>query len=131
MTPDRGFVKQLKKLDSELEVVWNYGLEYWEIWKKPKEFGAEAHMVTSVRTKGKSYKELGQDVLLKLQWGRPGRFSTKELCDYFEEQDNQERRRKKKDFLNEIGARVRDLNKYIYLKTIQVPKSLAIHNGIA
>jgi len=131
MTPDRGFVKQLKKLDSELEVVWNYGSEYWEIWKKPKELGVEPHMVTAVKTKNKTYKELGQDVLLKLRWGRPGRFSAKELCDYFEELDNQDRRRKRAKFMNEINSRARDLNKFIYIKQIQVPRSLAIQQGVS
>ena len=130
MVPDRGFVKQLKKLDSEFEVVWNWGQEYWEIWKKPKELGAEAYMVTSVKTKNRTYKELGQDVLLGLQWGRPGRFTTKELCDFFEEQDNQQRRRKKATFLNELSSRIKDTVKYIYCKQIQVPRSLAIQKGV-
>ena len=38
MVPDRGFKKQLKAIDKELDVVWDWGSEKWEIWKFP-EFG--------------------------------------------------------------------------------------------
>ena len=70
MTPDKGFVKQLKMLDKEFEVVWDWSSEKWEIWKFPKEFGKEPYHVTTVQTKDKNYRELGADILLQLQWGK-------------------------------------------------------------
>ena len=63
MVPDKGFTKQLKKIDPELEVCWDWGAEKWEIWCFPTD-GRDAYMVTRVQAKGKSYRELGQDVLM-------------------------------------------------------------------
>jgi len=103
MTPDKGFTKQLKKLHKEFEVVWDWSSNKWEIWQMPKDRKA-THILT-VQTKGKSYRELGADILLSLQktlsWQH---LSAKQICDYLDEMDNQERRRKAKDFKNKIEA---------------------------
>ena len=131
MAPDRGFVKQLKKLDPEFNVVWDWGSERWEIWKFPKNLGAAPYHVTTIQTKNKSYRELGADVLLKLQWGDPTRFSLEELVNYFDEMDNQVRRRKAKDFSNKINDITLETQHYVNRlmgKPIQIktPKRLAI-----
>lgn len=103
MTPDKGFVKQLKKLNKDYEVVWDWGAEKWEIWgidllNKP-------YHVTTVQAKGKTYRELGADVLLGLQKSiRRQDLSVDQICDYLDEMSNQERRRKNKDFRNKIEA---------------------------
>lgn len=126
MTPDKGFVKQLKMLDPEFEVVWDWGSSRWEIWKFPKELGKEPYHVTTVQTKDKSYRELGADILLKLQWGDSSRFSLDELVNYFDEMDNQVRRRRAKDFKTRIEDITRETKNYVNVVMMQVPKSLAV-----
>jgi len=132
MVPDRGFRKQLKCLDKELEVVWNWGLDIWEIWRFPED-GGEAHHVLSVTTKGKTYRELGADVLLKLQESWQLRnLSVKQLVAYFDELDEQERRRKRKEFKEKIEAIALDTRNYVSgVLQIQVPKKLKIGRIVA
>ena len=130
MTPDKGFVKQLKKLDSDFEVVWDWASEKWEIWNFPKELGREPYHVTTIQTKNKTYRELGADILLKLQWGAPGRFSLKELTDYFDDMDNQNRRRKMKDFKAKIEDITRETKTFVNTQFIQVPRSMNVRRAI-
>ena len=98
MVPDKGFTKQLKILDPQFEVVWDWGSEKWEIWHV--DVRGESYHVMTIQTKDKTYRELGTDVLLNLQEHLFYRqnWTVKQLCDYFEELDNQEQRRKAKDF---------------------------------
>lgn len=125
MVPDKGFTKQLHALDPELEVVWDWGACKWEIWRFPKDGKEPFHMIT-VQTKNKEYRELGADVLLKLQEFDPWRYdSLNQLVNYFDELDKQAERRRRKDFLN----RVHDISSYVDNKLrrvlqVQVPKVL-------
>lgn len=127
MIPDAGFTKQLHCLDKEYEVAWDWGSEKWEIWKFPRN-GDDAYCVQVVQTKDKSYKELGADVLLKLQAGRLERFEPGQLVKYFEEMDKQVRRRKEKEFREKIKDIALDSFYNIHCMKIQVPKEYAIAN---
>ena len=103
MTPDRGFVKQLKMLNEDFEVVWDWASEKWEIWGLSK--GKEPYHIMTIQGKGKTYRELGADILLNLRKGIYWQsLSAKQICDYLDEMDNQERRRKAKDFRNKIES---------------------------
>lgn len=103
MTPDRGFVKQLKMLNKDFEVLWDWASEKWEIWGISR--GREPYHILTVKGKGKTYRELGADILLNLRKGIYWQtLSAKQICDYLDEMDNQERRRKAKDFRNKIES---------------------------
>lgn len=130
MKPDKGFVKQLKKLNKDFEVVWDWASEKWEIWSFPKELGRDPYHVTTVQGKNKTYRELGADILLNLQWGAPGRFSLKELTDYFDDMDNQNRRRKMKDFKAKIEDITRETKTFVNTQFIQVPRSMNVRRAI-
>lgn len=130
MVPDRGFSKQLHILDPELEVAWDWGSEKWEIWRFPKDGTAAFHVMT-VQTKDRGYRELGADVLLKLQWGDPARFTKKQLIDYFDELDKQERRRKAEAFREKIRAIAMDSFINIHCKIIQVPKEYSVGRAVS
>jgi hypothetical protein len=126
MTPDRGFVKQLKKLHKEFEVVWDWGSNKWEIWQCPK--GKKGNHVLTVETKGKTYRELGADILLNLQqtlaWQH---MSAKQICDYLDEMDNQERRRKAKEFKNKIDSITNETFDYARgVIKMQVPRCFSL-----
>ena len=125
MIPDKGFTKQLKALDEELEVAWDWGSEKWEIWRFPKDGSSPFHMMT-VQTKDRSYRELGADVLLRLQKGDPARFGKGELVRYLDELDNQERRRKAKDFKEKLKDIAIDNWANIHCKIIQVPEKISV-----
>jgi len=128
MMPDKGFAKQLKALDEEFEVVWNWGQEFWEIWRFPKEEKKEPQHLISVTTKNKTYRELGADVLLKLQEGKHlAEMSLVKLVAYFDELDNQLQRRKFNDFRDKMQAIARyTYNLVAGVPVIQVPKGLKI-----
>lgn len=130
MVPDKGFIKQLKCLDKEFEVVWDWGSEKWEIWKFPRD--KEAYHVLTVQTKDKSYRQLGADILIKLQAGQVwDKYSLDEVCDYFEELDNQVRRRNMKDFKNKIEAITLETFNYVRgVPQFQVPRSMAIQRTV-
>lgn len=130
MIPDRGFTKQLHCLDKEYEVAWDWGSSKWEIWKFPKD-GSEAYHVLTVQTKGREYRDLGADILLKLQEGRIERFSPGQLVKYFEEMDSQMRRKKQKEFLNKIKDIAMDSFLHIHCKKIQVPQKYAIERMVS
>jgi len=131
MVPDRGFVKQLKKLDPEFEVLWDWWTSKWEIWRFPKNGNAPQHQIT-VQTKNKTYRELGADILLQLQKADPWRFNTKnELYAYFDEMDNQIRRRQEKAFKEKISAIARETFLYAQgVPHIQVPQKFKLMNSI-
>ena len=124
LTPDSGFRKQLHALDSELEVVWDYRSSKWNIYRFPKNGKEPFHMMT-VQTKDRTYRDLGTDILLKLQESDPWRFSSlKQLTSYFDEMDKQTQRRKQRDFLNRIKDIRSDIpNKMRGIPQVQVPKS--------
>lgn len=134
MKPDVGFTKQLHALDDELEVMWNWVLEKWEIWRFPKGEGGRKkkpfHMLT-VQTKEKGYEELSQEVLIKLQWSDPRRWTTSSLIAYFDEMDNQSRRRKRKDFVNLIQDITKETLSYQFaIPMIQVPENIKVRRII-
>lgn len=106
MIPDRGFTKQLKKLNKDYEVKWDWGSEKWEIWCCPRD--KEPYHVTTVQTKDRTYRQLGADVLLGLQQFSFERYTAEEISDYLDELDNQEARRKMKDFKNKIESIAKD-----------------------
>lgn len=127
MVPDRGFTKQLKILDPELDVVWDWGSEKWEVWKFPEEAGKEPYCVLVVQTTGREYRELGADILLKLQWGRPERFTLQQLVGYFDEMDRQVKRRKQKELENKIESITRENLDWLRgIVKIAVPRSYMI-----
>jgi hypothetical protein len=130
MIPDKGFTKQLHCLDPELEVAWDWGSSKWEIWRFPKD-GSEAFHVMTVQTKDRTYKELGADVLLQLQKGDPARFTRNELVAYLDELDNQERRRKAKEFSEKIRSIALDSFLNIHCKIIQVPKAYSVGRAVS
>jgi len=120
MVPDRGFTKQLKMLDPDLDVVWDWGADRWEIWCFPKD-GAPAYMVTRVQTKGKGYRELGQDLLLSIQMHR--QLSADQILNYLDEHNNQLMRRKEIEFKAKIMDMAKDSYGPLFIETSQVPKA--------
>ena len=131
MVPDKGFAKQLKALDPELRAVWDWGSTKWEIWRFPEDGKDSSHVMT-VETKGKNYRELGTDILLKVREADPWRFpSTKALIAYFEELDNQVQRRQAKDFKNKIESIAKETFNYAQgIMQVQVPRKLKVERSI-
>ena len=130
MIPDRGFTKQLHALDPELEVAWDWGSSKWEIWRFPKDGSAPFHILT-VQTKDRNYRELGADILLKLQKGDPARFSKGQLIKYLDELDNQERRRKMEAFKTMIGDIAHESFINVHCKIIQVPRKYSVGRAVS
>lgn len=144
MVPDRGFVKQLKKLDENLEVVWDWGSEFWEIWDFPKE--GEPYMVTRVQTKDRNYRELGADILLSIQ--KSMFLGIDKILEYIDEQNAQIQRRKRQEFIDKIQWISRDNYETFYairgrplkstagapwlseMPTLEKPKELRIAEGV-
>ncbi len=125
MAPDKGFTKQLKKLNPDYEVVWNWGWEKWAIWCW-KQF-EEPYDVLTVQTKDKNYRKVGQDIIIKLTEYSWKRYSAKELADYFDEMDRQEQRRKEKDFMNKIESITLDTFRWqVGIPQFQVPKQYLV-----
>ena len=111
MVGDLGFKKQLWALDKEFDVVWDWGSAKWEIWKFPgqgkvkrKKVDHKAYHVMTVQTQGRTFRELGADVLLNLQKGDSTRYSLEELVGYFDKMDDNIIRAKEKDFRNHMEA---------------------------
>lgn len=131
MFPDRGFTKQLQTLDPELEVVWDWASAKWEIWRFPKD-RSEAHHVLTVQTKGKTYRELGTDILLKLQQGSYlANMTLNQLVNYFDELDNQVLRRRQRDMYNAINSiTMETLNYQRGVQQVQVPRNMKIRRAI-
>jgi len=122
MVPDKGFTKQLHALDRELEVVWDWGASKWEIWRFPEDGREPFHMMT-VQTKDRSYRELGADILVRLQKADPTRYTLNELIAYFDELDNQVERKKRQDLENAIAGITSNVQSYARgVLQVQVPK---------
>ena len=131
MLADIGFKKQLWALNPELDVVWDAVRGKWEIWKFPNQANVKkkrmvhncVHVMT-VQTKGRSFRELGADVLLKLQAGDTTKYSLKELVAYFDQMDDNIQRAKAKDFKNHIEAIALDTFDYVRdVLKVQVPRA--------
>ena len=128
MIPDKGFTKQLKTLRKTFEVVWDWGSSKWKIWDFPEE--GEPYHVLTVETKGKTYRELGADVLLQLQSIMPERIGYKELDAYLDETDAQIRRRRARDFANKIRSITKDTFNYARgVLSLQVPRCFRVENA--
>lgn len=133
MVADVGFKKQLWALDSELDVVWDWGARKWEIWRFPGQKGRKrkrvdhlAHHVMTVQTKGRTFRELGADILLKLQKGDPTRYSLEELVRYFDQMDENIRRAKEKAFRDYIESIALETFDYVRgVLKVQVPRKIA------
>ena len=52
----------------------------------------------TVQTKDRTFRELGADILLQLQWGDPHRWELKDLVRYFDQMDDNIQRAKEKRF---------------------------------
>jgi len=132
IVPDRGFVKQLKKLKDTFEPVWDCVGCFWEIWDFPKD-GSDPYCVTRVSAIGKSYKELSADVLLGLKQSvfMQNNMTAKQICDYLDEADAQERRRKELDFRQRMKDIAWDSFINIHCKFIQVPQKYAIERMVS
>ena len=119
-------------LNKELEVLWDWGSSKWEIWRFPEDKSAEHHVLT-VETKGKTYRELGVDILLRLKTGMEmATWSLNHLVDYFDELDKQVHRRKAKDMRTMIGDITREtINYQRGVLQVQVPKEIRVRRIVA
>jgi len=127
MVADVGFKKQLQALDPELDIVWNGNK--WEIWRFPgqgknvkKLASKRATHVMTVQTQGRSFRELGADILLQLQAGDTRRFTTKELCDYFDKMDDNLQRAKRKKIDDWFESRMKEVAWFTRGLRVAVPK---------
>jgi len=127
MVADIGFKKQLQTLDAELDIVWSGNK--WEIWRFPGQKGnvkkiasERAVHVMTVQTQGRNFRELGADILLKLQAGDTRKFSTKELCDYFDKMDDNIERAKRKKVENWFESRRKEVAWYTRGLRLSVPR---------
>ena len=109
MVADIGFKKQLWALDKRLDVVWNWAKRKWEIWSFPgqegvkkKKFDSRSRHVMTVQTKNRTFRELGADILLKLQAGDTTKYTLKELVAYFDQMDANVQRAKERELRNKI-----------------------------
>ena len=115
MVADIGFKKQLRALDPELDVIWDWGASKWEIWRFPgqkelkKKVDQKAHHVLTIQTQGKKFRELGADILLKLQAGDTQKYTLRQLTAYFDQLDRNIIREKERKLFNNISALNRDL----------------------
>lgn len=137
MIPDKGFRKQLHALDKELDVVWDWGSEKWEIWRFPSLLGEDATLnkepfhVLTIQTKDKSYRELGADVLIQLQASDPRRFTLEQLVAYFDEMDAQILRRKRKALVERIKDITKETFNYQHaVLQVQVPDMAGVRRVI-
>ena len=134
MIADVGFKKQLWALDPELDVVWDWASGKWEIWRFPGQKGRKrkridhlAHHMMTVQTKDRTFRQLGADVLLKLQKGDPTRYSLKDLVRYFDQMDENIRRSKERAFRNRIESLALETFDYVRgVLKVQVPRTSPI-----
>jgi hypothetical protein len=138
MVADVGFKKQLQTLDPELDVVWDWGAKKWEVWrfpgqkdKKKKRVDEKAMHVMTIQTRGRKFRELGADILLKLQAGDTTKFSLKELVAYFDQMDENIQRAKRRDLENLLHGITTEFADYMRaVPKIQVPNSYRIQRVI-
>lgn len=121
MVADLGFKKQLWALDPELDIVWDWGSAKWEVWKFPgqkrvkkKKVDHLAFHITTVQTKGRNFRELGADILLKLQAGDTNRFTLNELVAYFDKIDDNIQREKRRKLRDMIESRSKEVAWYLH-----------------
>jgi hypothetical protein len=134
MVADVGFKKQLWALDPELDVVWDWASCKWEIWKFPGQSGRKrkrvdprAYHIMTIQTNKKTFRELGADILLKLQLGDTHKYSLKQLVDYFDKIDNNIMRAKEKAFKDHIEAISLDTFDYARgVLKVPVPRAYAV-----
>lgn len=134
MVADVGFKKQLWALDPELDVVWDWASSKWEIWKFPgqgrkkvKKINQRAIHVMTVQTEKKNFRELGADILLKLQLGDSHKYSLQQLVDYFNQIDDNINRAKEKRFRDYINAVALDTFDYARgVLKVPVPQTYAV-----
>ena len=131
MVADVGFKRQLQALDKELDIVWNGNK--WEIWRFPgqgesvkKLASSKARHVMTVQTIGKNFRELGADIILQLQAGDTRRFSTKELCDFFDAMDDNIQRARAKEVEDWFDSRRREVVWYTRGLRVTVPKRFLV-----
>jgi len=127
---DVGFKKQLAALDPELDVVWDWASGKWEIWRFPgqakikkKRMNHRAFHMMTIQTEGRSFRELGADILITLQKNDPTKYSLNDLCNYFDAMDDNIQRAKRKKFDNMISDITWD--SYDYMRgvlKVQVPR---------
>lgn len=131
MVADVGFKRQLRALDPELDVVWNGNK--WEIWRFPgqgkrvrKLSDPRATHVMSVQTQGRTFRELGADIIIKLQAGDLTRYSTKQICDYFDKMDDNIQRAKMNQFNNWFEDREKETFWYTLGPRFQIPERFMV-----
>jgi hypothetical protein len=80
----------------------------------------------TVQTKKRTFRELGADILLRLQEGDPCRYSLKDFVAYFDQLDENVRRAKEKAFTDKLDAMHRET--FWYMRGIRrtVPQSYQI-----
>lgn len=129
MVADIGFKKQLWALDPELDVVWDWGSKKWEIWKFPgqskklkKRIDRKSYHVLTVQTSKRTFRELGADILLKLQQFDPTKIGYKELVEYFDKMDENMKRAKEKKIADVINPISREVDWFFRGHRVQVPK---------
>lgn len=129
MVADIGFKKQLWALDPELDVVWDWAAKKWEIWKFPKQgkkiqklVNDEAYHVMTIQTQKRSFRELGADILLKIQQFDPKKVGYKELVSYFDQMDSNLKRAKEKALAAKIEAISKEVDWLFAGVRVQVPK---------
>ena len=127
MVADIGFKRQLRALDPELDVVWSGSK--WEIWRFPgqkervkKLKSKRATHVMTVQTKGRSFRELGADVLLNLQKGDLRKYTLKEINNYFDAMDDNIQRAKAKEMENWFTDRRKEFEWYGRGLRVKVPE---------
>lgn len=131
MAPDKGFDRQLKKLNKDYYCVWDWGSSKWEIWSLS--LSRVPYHVLTVETKDKTYRELGTDILLKLSENILFNESNSadQIADYLDELDNQVQRRKEKALRNIIADITNDTFNYVHnVLQVQVPRSLKIERVV-
>jgi len=127
MIASPGFIRQLHALDKRLQPVWNFTKERWEIWcfpgqeEKQKRWNSKAYYVMTVQTKDGDYRELGADILIKLQKGDPTRYTLEQLVAYFDELDRNIQREQNRRLMERIGYLNKEWVKYAYTYSVPVP----------
>jgi hypothetical protein len=129
MVADIGFKKQLWALDSELDIVWDWAAKKWEIWRFPgqarslrKHLDVKAHHVLTIQTQQRTFREIGADILLKLQQSDPTRYSLNELVAYFDKMDDNLKRSKERNLVNTIESIGNEVRWFFRGLRVQVPR---------
>lgn len=124
-----GFKKQLWALDPELDVLWNPRVGRWEIWKFPgqpkvakKVHTDKAHHIMTIKEQDGSFRDLGADILLKLQKGDTHKYTLKQLCDYWDQMDANFIRKKEKELHDYVEALTKEVVHWAGAIRLQVPK---------